>query len=516
MKRLAALVGLILAVLLPSARAQQSPDDQYITIYSLIQQADALQAAGQPQEALAGYTEAQAELQKFQKQFPDWDSKIVGFRLDYLAKIINGLAAQFPAGAQGGTPSTLISTNAATSALPPETNAISAAPATDAEIQLSILRAQVQGLQADNETLQAKLKEALSLQPAPVDAQELLKGRAQALALMKENDLLRASMAIGDTNGAGTAPDELLKAKQALADASQKLAEQAGRVDKLALENQTLQAEASVNGLEKTALEERLRQRQSPAAAVPVAETSDEVKTLRARLAADEAQAVAFTPEELALMKSPLPAPAANAGGQEKSVSELPSGSAALVAEARNYFSTGDYDKAEADYRQILARDPANALALANLAVIELQENKLADAETHITSALAQNPGDAFNLSTFGYLKFRQQKYDEALDALSRAATLDPANPQIENYLGVTFSQKGLHAQAEAALRKAIQLDPSYGPAHNNLAVIYLGEKPPMAELARWHYQKALELGQPHNPDLEKMLSDLGAPVNSQ
>ena len=96
---------------------------------------------------------------------------------------------------------------------------------------------------------------------------------------------------------------------------------------------------------------------------------------------------------------------------------------------------------------------------------------------------------------------------------MSRAAKLDPQNPQIQNYLGVTLSQKGLRAQAETALRKAIELDPDYGDAHNNLAVIYLSEKPPMAALARWHYQKALDLGQPRNPDLEKKLADLGAPV---
>ena len=76
------------------------------------------------------------------------------------------------------------------------------------------------------------------------------------------------------------------------------------------------------------------------------------------------------------------------------------------------------------------------------------------------------------------------------------------------------MSQKGLRAQAKTALRKAVELNPNYGSAHNNLAVIYLGEKPPLAELARWHYQKAIELRQPHNPDLEKKLADLGAPVS--
>jgi hypothetical protein len=43
--------------------------------------------------------------------------------------------------------------------------------------------------------------------------------------------------------------------------------------------------------------------------------------------------------------------------------------------------------------------------------------------------------------------------------------------------------------------------------------VIYLSQTPALPQLARWHYQKALEAGQPHNPDLEKMLADKGAPL---
>jgi len=75
------------------------------------------------------------------------------------------------------------------------------------------------------------------------------------------------------------------------------------------------------------------------------------------------------------------------------------------------------------------------------------------------------------------------------------------------------LSHKGLRAQGETALRKAVQLNPNYAPAHNNLAVIYLAQDPPMPQLARWHYQKALAAGQPINPDLEKMLAEKGAPV---
>ncbi|HEX7655096.1 MAG TPA: tetratricopeptide repeat protein, partial [Verrucomicrobiae bacterium] len=163
--------------------------------------------------------------------------------------------------------------------------------------------------------------------------------------------------------------------------------------------------------------------------------------------------------------------------------------------------------------QKILERDENNGLALANLATIEMQEGKLDLAEKHITAAVAQSPDDAYNLSTLGFLKFRQDKYDEALDALSRAAKLDPNNPEIQNYLGVTLSHKGQRVPAETALRKSIALSPNYAPAHNNLAVIYLTQTPPMPQLARWHYQKALDAGQPHNPELEKMLADKGAPV---
>jgi tetratricopeptide (TPR) repeat protein len=510
MKRFAALLGLAIAVVLPPARAQQNPDDQYIALYSLMQQADALQAGGQPRQALAGYTQALAGLQKFQKLYSDRDPTIVSYRLNYLTGKVKELAAQYPPIPNGGTPPTAPSTSTSANApANPTPLAANSSSAADAEAQLNALRAQVQSLQSDNETLQAKLKEALRAQPAPVDAQELAKSQAQVLSLMKENDLLRASMKTGATNG--TAPDELQKVREALADANQKLAVKTASVDDLSKSLAALQSDASINALEKAALEDRLRQRQ--AAPPAPAAANDEVKTLRARLAVDEAQAVPYTPEEQALLKSPAPAQAASSADQKKSIGELPAGSALLVTEAQNYFLAGQYDKAEADYRQILQGEPNNALALGNLATIELQENKLADAETHLTAALAQTPDDAYSLATLGFLKFRQQKYDDSLDALSRAAKLDPANPQIQNYLGVTLSQKGLRAQAETALRKAVELAPNYGSAHNNLAVIYLGEKPPMAELARWHYQKALELGEPRNPDQEKKLADLGVPV---
>ncbi|HVK59841.1 MAG TPA: tetratricopeptide repeat protein, partial [Candidatus Kapabacteria bacterium] len=89
---------------------------------------------------------------------------------------------------------------------------------------------------------------------------------------------------------------------------------------------------------------------------------------------------------------------------------------------------------------------------------------------------------------------------------LSRSAHLDPKNAETQNYLGITLSQQGQREAAETALRKAILLNPNYAGAHHNLAVIYATQRPPFPELARFHYNKALALGQPPNPDLEKQI----------
>ena len=301
----------------------------------------------------------------------------------------------------------------------------------------------------------------------------------------------------------------------------------------------TLKAAAATSAQEKESLEIKLRKqadefesqrkefRQQLAAAkkkkstpntsattAQLAALAEEAKILRSRVSVAESKPAPYTAQELAMFKQDAPA-TANPDPLQRPIQQLPAGSAELVASAQRHFAKHEFAEAEADYLKILSRDQNNGLVLANLATIELQQGKLADAEKHILAAIAQNPDDPYNLSTLGYLKFRQEKYDDACNVLSRAAEIDAHNPEIQNYLGVTLSHKGLRPQAEAALRRAIQLAPNYAPAHNNLAVIYLSQENPVPALARWHYQKAIDLGQPRNPELEKMLADKGAPVGA-
>ena len=591
MKSLLLATMVLIGLLLP-ARAQQEADEKYIAIYAVVQQAESLADTGEPRLALASLLDAQAQLQKFQKLFPDWNPGIINYRLNDLTAKITALKTRMaPAPAPEPAP---VSTNGPA---PAETVKLSA--------EEENLRAQLQSVQVENQTLQAKLKEALAAQPAAIDASELAKAQEQIRSLMKENDLLKAAATADQNTSLRT--NELSGLRRQLADAFDKYSAEHSRAEKLVAENAALQRDIKRAGgqdsvaldlvrsenerlknqlaalqsakgdaaaakelaaklkaantqiaslkttvttvtLERGALENKVKElsaeveklraenvegrvrdltQQRDELAKQLADASrknprkgadaqllalnKEMELLRARLAVDEAKAVPYTPDELALFRQSAPQP--NPEPIKRSIHELPSGTVELVVSAQKHFANHEFDQAEADYRKILEHDQNNGLVLANLATIELQQNKLADAEKHLTAALAQSPDDAYNLSTLGYLKFRQEKYDEALDVLSRAVKIDPNNPEIQNYLGVTLSHKGLRVQAETALRKAIQLNPLYAPAHNNLAVVYLNQTPAMPLLARWHYQKAIAAGQPRNPDLEKLLAEKGAPV---
>ena len=280
----------------------------------------------------------------------------------------------------------------------------------EANQKLAAQTARADKLAQENQTLQTRLQSLL----ASADAAE---------ALRQENELLKKQVASLQSApaavvGTGNAAAELARARTQIT-ALQSAAE-VNLLEKLALENRVKQLQGmapkpppAVAGPSQAENEARIRELEQERdellarlgeankklygpkgqdAAAQIDALAEQVDTLRARMAVDEAQAVPYTPEELALFKQSTPSLTANPNAEKKSVQELPGGAASLVAEAQNYFSAREYDKAEADYQQILQHDENNGLVLANLAAIEMEENKLDDADKHIQAALAQSP----------------------------------------------------------------------------------------------------------------------------
>ena len=177
------------------------------------------------------------------------------------------------------------------------------------------------------------------------------------------------------------------------------------------------------------------------------------------------------------------------------------------AAKATALYNEKKFEEAAAAYQQILDKYPQSIYALSNLGVVRFQQQKYPEAEKVLREAIRVAPNDAFSHSVLGIVLVQQEKYDDAIQILSRAVALDPNDAKTRNYLGISSSRKGLTEAAEQECRKAIELDDSYGDAHFNLAVIYATQTPPAKELAKRHYNRALELGVPKDQELEKLLN---------
>src|SRR5438045_9776306 len=70
----------------------QGLDDEYVQIFKLIQEADTLTSSA-PSQALAKYLDAQAALDRLHKGSPEWNARIVNYRLEYLAEKIASLSS---------------------------------------------------------------------------------------------------------------------------------------------------------------------------------------------------------------------------------------------------------------------------------------------------------------------------------------------------------------------------------------------------------------------------------------
>src|SRR5437764_13635811 len=135
-------------LLAPLCARADGLDEQYVRIYNLSQEADLLNSNGQVNQALSKYLEAQNALQKFHRVNPDWNVKVVNFRLNYLNSKV-ATASALPISADKTAKTATTSSNGTNSAL-----------SAQLDHQLNTLKSQVNQLQAEKIVLESKLKES--------------------------------------------------------------------------------------------------------------------------------------------------------------------------------------------------------------------------------------------------------------------------------------------------------------------------------------------------------------------
>ena len=240
-----------------------------------------------------------------------------------------------------------------------------------------------------------------------------------------------------------------------------------------------------------------------------VALTNDEESMLKVSapslVAAEPAAPATAAAAGTATLASPAEKPVSPESFSEKP--RIPEEFKETAAKATALYNEKKFDESAAAYEQILVKYPQSIYALSNLGVVRFQQQKYPEAEKALREAIRVAPNDAFSHSVLGISLVQQEKYDDAIQVLSRAVALDPNDAKTRNYLGISSSRRGLQEAAEQECTKAIELDEGYGDAHFNLAVIYATKTPPTKELAKRHYNRALELGVPKDPELEKLLN---------
>ncbi|MCB1232467.1 MAG: tetratricopeptide repeat protein [Verrucomicrobiae bacterium] len=166
-----------------------------------------------------------------------------------------------------------------------------------------------------------------------------------------------------------------------------------------------------------------------------------------------------------------------------------------------------DWPRAREAYLKMIDAAPQNALAFANLGIVEYRMEDYEAARSALRRSLQLNPTISQNWITLGLVYHREGNYELAIASLARALHEDSRDPRAHLYMAVVINDYGWGAAAVTELQRAIQLDPNYADAHFNLALMYLEQKPPAIELARRHYYVAIDLGAAPDKELERQVA---------
>ena len=193
--------------------------------------------------------------------------------------------------------------------------------------------------------------------------------------------------------------------------------------------------------------------------------------------------------------------------GTNSSPARIPEAVMSLASRAERSFAGGNLNEAAALYGEAVKISPQSPSLLISFAAVETRLGKTAESRALLHKALSLDLNSGSGWMLLGMNALEQKEYDEAVADLLQATLHDEKNPRAHNYLGMAAGRKGWSDASEQELRRAVELDPGYADANFNLAVLYLRRTPPLYELARRHYQRALDLGAARDPVIEKLIA---------
>ena len=166
----------------------------------------------------------------------------------------------------------------------------------------------------------------------------------------------------------------------------------------------------------------------------------------------------------------------------------------------------------------ILQRDSSEALGAAGRPVLapkakealdkalqDLNENKLDQAEKHISQAAALAPNHPDVLYLQGTILLRRGQSQQAEEILLKTTQIDPQNARAFTALGMAFINESKYEQAIVPLQQSIQLDPANWESHWTLARAYYRQEQYNEALQESH--EALTQSHGSEPAIELLIA---------
>jgi tetratricopeptide (TPR) repeat protein len=162
----------------------------------------------------------------------------------------------------------------------------------------------------------------------------------------------------------------------------------------------------------------------------------------------------------------------------QEAVAAEPAYAEARIDLALVYFRAGRLEKASAEAAEVVKADPRNVRALQVLGNVEFAQGNFASAEEHLHAALGIHL-DFGTAYSLALAYLSQHKLAETKFLFDEILNDMGSTPELHVLLGRAYRETGYLDEAIREFKKAIELDPRYPRVHYYLALAYLaqGEK---------------------------------------
>ena len=180
------------------------------------------------------------------------------------------------------------------------------------------------------------------------------------------------------------------------------------------------------------------------------------------------------------------------------------------LQEAIVFHQSGQLQRAEQIYQQVLQISPSNADALNLLGFLAYQVGRCEVAANLIAKAIEVDSKQYIFFINLGLVRQEQGELDKSIEAYHKAIEINPDDSDVYNNLGNTLQEQGELDKSIEAYHKAIEINPNDSDVYNNLGNTLQGQGELDKSIEAYH--KAIEI----NPNDARIYYNLGAAQKKQ